>query len=105
MFKELQDVDNEALQTQLAVWEESMAGDEEELEALGGIDLHNHEDAFKILMSKVGYWMGTVGVVITADMHNKGHLPFVSCSGRVLGYCCVCTCTCVEYIGRECSLN
>ena len=54
MVKELQDVDNEALQTQLAVWEESKAGDEEELEALGGIDLHNHEDAFKILMSKVG---------------------------------------------------
>ena len=54
MVKELQDVDNEALQTQLAVWEEAKAGDEEELEALGGIDLHNHEDAFKILMSKVG---------------------------------------------------
>ena len=54
VVKELQDVDNEALQTQLAVWEESKAGDEEELEALGGIDLHNHEDAFRILMSKVG---------------------------------------------------
>lgn len=69
VVKELQDVDNEALQTQLAVWEESKAGDEEELEALGGIDLHNHEDAFRILMSKVGI-VCAVYIYMLTTQHN-----------------------------------
>ena len=52
-MSDLRDVDNDGLQTQLAVWEESRASDEEELEAVGGVDLNNHEDAFTLLMSKV----------------------------------------------------
>ena len=52
-MSDLRDVDNDGLQTQLAVWEESRAADEEELEAVGGVDLNNHEDAFTLLMSKV----------------------------------------------------
>ena len=88
MFKELQDVDNEALQTQLAVWEESMAGDEEELEALGGIDLHNHEDAFKILMSKVTIGWG-LRVSLSQQICTTKDTPPLFLA-RVLGYCCVC---------------
>ena len=43
----------EVLQTQMAVWEESKAGDQDDLEAIGGIDLHDPDDAFKMLLAKV----------------------------------------------------
>ena len=47
----------EVLQTQMAVWEESKAGDQDDLEAIGGIDLHDPDDAFKMLLAKVSYFV------------------------------------------------
>ena len=57
---ELQDIlspwrhtDNEALATQIDVFEDSYSEDQSQLDMPGGIDIHSHEDMFNAVLAKV----------------------------------------------------